>query len=129
MRYVPKQPPHGVQNPGRWWGSPVSPTHPLRQAYNQMFYGATMPLWLASANRRVRNGRGMLFHATGFYTQEAPVTITHALGRRPQAIFTFASGAVQQYPARVRFAPGPINSQQCTIAFDQNVSDQWLWIV
>lgn len=134
MRYIPKPPPYGMQNPAQWWGFPISPSHPLRQAYNQFFFGALAPRWLAkqggvSSAPRIRNGRGMLYHYTGLLPAEASVTIPHKLGRQAYAVMALTSAQSYTYAPRVRFNPGPNDNQQATIAFDQNVTDQWLYFV
>lgn len=128
MRYFPKPPGYGVLNPTAWWGYPISPTHPLRQAYNQIWFGAIAPRWLAATTRQVRNGRGILFHYVGLANADAPITITHRLGRIPAAIYSLSTTSGQVYPPRVRFTTQP-TTQTATISFDQSVTDQWVQIV
>jgi hypothetical protein len=125
MRYRAKPLPYGIQNPATWWGSPISPSHPLRQTYNQIPWGAMSPLWV-TAQHRVRCGRGMIVNVP-FTPANTPVTVTHALGRIPQCLIVLSDAYT--FPPRVAFAPGVRTSQQVSLQFDQAVNQQHVWIL
>lgn len=128
MKFAPKPLPYGILNPSIWWGSPISPSHPLRQAYNQIPWGALQPFWVTSQRPSIRCGRGVIVHVTTFVPASTPVIVRHGLGRIPQALIVLSDN--YSFPPRVAFSSGgPRTSQQVTLAFDQNVSDQHVWIL
>ena len=113
-----------------WWGYPLGPSLPNRQAYPifPWLIGPVTPTAPANGvSANTRCGRGMIVTVPTTVGAGGTITLTHNLGRIPQALIMIANGYV--YPSRVCFA-GVRTSTQVAVNFETGAAQgQQLWVL
>jgi hypothetical protein len=80
-----------------------------------------------STTRNTRCGRGMIVPLTA--AANAPVTVTHNLGRIVQGMIVLLNAAGAAFPPRLMFAPGERSATKQTIVGDADMTTCLVWLV
>ena len=117
-----------AQEQSLWWGMPMGPSWPLRQAYNQIPF-VIRPTRISNyGGRNVRNGRGMLVWIEDNHPANTPFVVRHNLGRRVTAAMMISNNDGAAYPGRMILTGQTRTLSEQSIACDNVLQRAYVWM-